>query len=78
MITTLISSSHRKTLVPFYLQKKKTRKRIFNTNSELSQNRTEKRIMPSKTTMNWLFTDNDVIYSLLVLIEKLAFFDKEL
>ena len=34
--------------------------------------------MPSKTTMNWLFTDNDVIYSLLVLIDKLAFFDKEL
>ena len=27
--------------------------------------------MPSKTTINWLF---NVIYSLLVLIEKLAFF----
>ena len=55
----------------FLLAKEKTWKRIFNTNSELSQNRTEKQIMPSKTTINWLF---NVIYSLLVLIEKLAFF----
>ena len=28
---------------------------IFNTNSELSQNRTEKQIIPSKTRLNWLF-----------------------
>ena len=49
---TLLSSFHWKTLVPFRL-----RKRIFNTNSELSQNRTEKQIMPSKTTINWLFND---------------------
>ena len=27
-------------------------KRIFNTNSELSQNSTEKQIMPTKTTVN--------------------------
>ena len=27
------------------------------TNSELSQNRTEKEIMLSKTTVNWLFND---------------------
>ena len=39
------------------LAKGKTWKRIFNTNSELSQNRTEKQIMPSKTTMIWLFID---------------------
>ena len=39
------------------LAKGKTWKRIFNTNSELSQNRTEKQIMPSKTTVNWLFND---------------------
>ena len=32
--------------------------------------------MPSKTTINWLF--NDAIYSLLVLIEKLAFFSQHL
>ena len=37
--------------------KEKTWKRIFNTNSELSQNRTEKQIMPFKTTVNWLFND---------------------
>ena len=34
-----------------------TRKHIFNTNSELSQNCTEKQIIPSKTTINWLFND---------------------
>ena len=39
----------------FLLVKEKTWKRIFNTNSELSQNRTEKQIMPLKTTVNWLF-----------------------
>ena len=39
----------------FLLAKEKTC--IFNTNSELLQNRTEKQIMPSKTTINWLFND---------------------
>ena len=39
----------------FLLAKQKTWKRIFNTNTELSQNRTEKQIMPSKTITNWLF-----------------------
>ena len=32
-------------------------KSIFNTNSELLQNRTEKQIMPFKATVNWLFND---------------------
>ena len=41
----------------FLLAKEKTRKRNFNTNSELSQNPTEKQIMPLKTTVNWLFND---------------------
>ena len=40
----------------FFFAKEKTRKRVFNTNSELSQNRTEKQ-MPSKTTINWLFNN---------------------
>ena len=53
----LWSSCHWKTLVPFCLQKKKLEKSIFNTNSELSQNRTEKQIMPFKTIVNWLFND---------------------
>ena len=35
----------------FLLAKEKTWKRIFNTNSELSQNRTEKQIMPFKTAL---------------------------
>ena len=46
----------------FLLAKEKTWKHIFNTNSELSQNRTEKQIMLSKTTINWLF--NDIWYYL--------------
>ena len=54
---TLISSCHWKTLVPFACEKKKTWKRIFNTNSELLQNLTEKQIMPSKTKINWLYND---------------------
>ena len=41
----------------FLLAKEKTWKRIFNTNSELYQNRIEKHIMPFKTTVNWLFND---------------------
>ena len=32
-------------------------KRIFNTSSELSRNRTEKQIMATKTAINWLFND---------------------
>ena len=38
----------------FILAKEKTWKRIFNTDSELSQNRTKK-IMLSKIIINWLF-----------------------
>ena len=46
------------------LAKENTWKRIFNANEELSQNCTEKQIMPSKTTINWLF--NDIWWYLLV------------
>ena len=41
----------------FLLTKEKTLKRSFNTNSEFSQNRTEKKMMPFKTTVNLLFND---------------------
>ena len=41
----------------FLLPKEKTWKRLFPTNGELSQNHTEKQIMPLKTAVNWLFTD---------------------
>ena len=34
---------------------------MFNANSELSQNHTEKQIMHFKTTVNWLYNDVDVI-----------------
>ena len=37
--------------------REKTWKCIFNINSELSQKRTEKQIMPFKTALNWLFND---------------------
>ena len=59
MITTALTSScHRKTLVPFCLRKKRSENAFFSIfNSELSQNRTEKRIMPFKTALNWLFND---------------------
>ena len=42
----------------FLLAKEKTWKRVFNTNCELFQNRTEQ-IMPFKTTVNWL---RDLLY----------------
>ena len=41
----------------FLLAKEKTWKSIFITTSKLSQNSTEKQIMPFKTTANWLFND---------------------
>ena len=41
----------------FLLAKEKTWKRVFNTDIELSQNHTEKQIIPFKTTINWLFND---------------------
>ena len=41
----------------FLLAKEKAWKRIFNTNSELSQNWTENKIMRLKTTVNCLFND---------------------
>ena len=55
------------------LVKEKTWKRIFDTNSELSQNRTEKQIMAPKTTINWLFNlcfnlfNSYLIYTLIML-----------
>ena len=41
----------------FLLAKEKNWKHIFNINSELLQNRTEKPKQQSKTTINWLFND---------------------
>ena len=55
--TTLISSCHRKTLVPFCLQKYRPENAFLTLLAFLSQNRTEKQIMSSKTTINWLFND---------------------
>ena len=41
----------------FLLAKENLWKRIFNTNSKLLQNVTEKQIMLFKVTLNWLFND---------------------
>ena len=54
--TTLYLPVNGKSLYLFSCERK-TGKRIFNTNSKLSQIRTEKQIKPSKTTINWLFHD---------------------
>ena len=62
--TTLMSSCHWKTLVPFYMQKKRPENAFLT----LTMDRTEKQIMPSKTTVSWLFEN---IWCYLVI----AFFD---
>ena len=49
--TTLMSSCHWKTLVPFCLRKKRPQNGFLT----LTVNCTEKQIMPSKTTVSWLF-----------------------
>ena len=41
---------------PFCLRMKRSED-IFNTESELTQNRTEKQIMLFKMTVNWMFSD---------------------
>ena len=68
--TTLISSCHWKTLVPFFLlAKEKTWKHIFNTNSGLSRYRTEKQIMAFR-----IFNDKWCY----LFIASFAFFNKHL
>ena len=76
--STSIFSCHWNNPAPFILWKKTPENPFFNTNSELLQNCTEKQIMPLKTTIIGYLTVYDVIRSLLVLIEKLAFFNKQL
>ena len=46
-----------KSACTFLFAKGKARKHVFYTNSELSQNRTEKQIMPFKATVKCLFND---------------------
>ena len=41
----------------FLFANEKTWKRIFNIDSKFSQNCTEKKIVPSKATINWIFND---------------------
>ena len=57
MITTALIFLSLENLYNVWLAKEKNWKRSFKTNSELSQNRTEKQFMPSKTTVNSLFSD---------------------
>ena len=61
----------------FLLAKEKPWKRIFNTTSELSQNCTEKQIMPFKTAINRLFSDKWFYLFIACFEWKLAFFNKQ-
>ena len=51
---TSISSCHWKIVVPFCLRKKRRENVLL---TLIFSNRTEKQIIPSKTTINWLFND---------------------
>ena len=66
------------TTCTFLVAKEKTWKRIFNLNGKLSQNGTEKKIMPSKQQWIGYLMMYDVRYSLLFLIKKMEFFKKQL
>ena len=57
----------------FLLMKEKIQKLIFNTDSELSQNHTEKQIMPPLTTVNWLFNDKWCYLLIACLYWKISF-----
>ena len=46
----------------FLIAKQETWKRTFNINIELLQNRTEKKIIPFNTTVNWLLNMNTWCY----------------
>ena len=75
---TLTSSCHWKTFAPFYLQKKRPENAfltlIVNYGKIVQKN---KLCQPKQQQIGCLMI-YDVIYSLLVLIEKLAFFNKQL
>ena len=60
----------------FLLAKEKAWKRTFNINSELSQNRREKQIMPFKTTATWLF-NNVWCYLVIAFFQWNFFFNKQ-
>ena len=74
---TLISSCHRKTLVPFYLRKERPENTfltpIVNYHEIVQKN---KLCYPKQKQIGYLMT-YDVIY-LLLLIEEFAFFNKQL
>ena len=62
----------------FLLAKEKTQKCIFNTNSKLSQNRTEKQIMLFKVIVNELFNDIWCYLVISCFVWKIAVFNKQL
>ena len=55
--TTLISSYHWKTLIPFCLRKKKLENSFLTLILNHRKIVQKKIFMPSKTTINWLFND---------------------
>ena len=75
-----MSSCHWKTLVPFWLRKKRIEKAFFNINNELSQNYTGKlyQIMSFKRTVNWLFNDMWCYLVIVFLDSKIGVFQQKL
>ena len=63
-------------LCTFLLVKEKTRKHTFNIKSKLSQNCTEKQIMPLKETVNWPFTDKWYYWVIAFLNWKIGIFQQ--
>ena len=58
MITTkLMCSCHWKTPVPFYRRKKRPKKAFLTLTENYRKIVQKKKIMPFKTTVNWLFND---------------------
>ena len=76
--TTLKSSCHYKPLAHFCLRKERPETTFLTLTVNYHKSRTEKQIMPSKATVKWLFNDLWCYLPMLVLTEKLLFFNKQL
>ena len=76
--TTLTSSCHWKTLVPFCLRKKRPENRFLRLIANYRKIIQKNKLFHPKQQKTGYLMIYDVIYSFLVLIEKLAFFNKQL
>ena len=73
-----MSSCHWKILVPFCLQKKRTENAFLTLIVNYCKIVQKNKLRSPKQQQTGYLMINDVIYSLLVLIEKLAFFNKQI